>query len=444
VPAGAPQAQQSVFSDGMADVFNTHRLPLENSQDPCVQYEHQRNEYKPELPISDGMADAFNTHRLSLENSQGPADAFNTHRLPLENCQGPADAFNTHRLPLEIHQACVQYQLQRLMSQGPVNHTTRYSGRTTTHNAADPDFPPDSMHNYNMHTVADPDFPPDSMHYNTIHMGSTPCQARVVQPQQFHSNNTTGANNQNTPPEKILQRHPQSNYPNDTGNFASLRLEFELLPDPSQGYVSHLPEPCTLPDIASLPDLVPLTVWGLLHSNHPRLCQSRRDGSCNADNACVAESLADTDRHIIGDVDSDKIDTVAKVTHDDIYEIVDDTPPQSVPAAHTPVAQVPAVHAPVALVPAVRASVAQVPAVRVSVAQVPAVHAPVAQVPAVHAPFAQVPTVHAPVAHVPAMRAPVATASVRHDAAVQNPMPQLVLPMSVRYRVANIEARGDA
>jgi hypothetical protein len=46
--------------------------------------------------------------------------------------------------------------------------------------------------------------------------------------------------------------------------------------------------------------------------------------------------------------------------------------------------------------------------------------------PAVHAPVAQVPTVQAPVAH-----------------ALQNPLPQLVLPMSVKDRVANIETRGN-
>jgi hypothetical protein len=47
--------------------------------------------------------------------------------------------------------------------------------------------------------------------------------------------------------------------------------------------------------------------------------------------------------------------------------------------------------------------------------------------PAVCAPVAQVPTVQAPVAHV-----------------LQNPLPQLVLPMSAKNRVANIETRGDA
>jgi hypothetical protein len=102
----APQAQRAVLSSSMAGEFNTHRPPLEIHQ-ACVQYEHQRNECKPELLISDGVTDAFNIHRLPLEKSQGPADAFNTHRLPLGNTQGPADAFNTHSLPLGNHQDIV-------------------------------------------------------------------------------------------------------------------------------------------------------------------------------------------------------------------------------------------------------------------------------------------------------------------------------------------------
>jgi hypothetical protein len=56
--------------------------------------------------------------------------------------------------------------------------------------------------------------------------------------------------------------------------------------------------------IASMPDLVPLTIRDLLHCRRPRLCQSRSDGLCNADNTCVAESVAVTRRNTVGDGDN--------------------------------------------------------------------------------------------------------------------------------------------